>query len=49
LQATGTYEQAGMAPPQVPTMLMGLDGCEIRTGVYMKVIMKWTRPCADRL
>ena len=35
-QATGTYEQAGMAPPQVPTMLMGLDGCEIRTGVYMK-------------
>jgi hypothetical protein len=38
LQATGTYEQAGMAPPQVPTMLMGLDGCEIRTGVYMKVM-----------
>jgi hypothetical protein len=35
-QATGTYEQAGMAPPQVPTLLMGLDGCEIRTGVYMK-------------
>jgi hypothetical protein len=37
-QATGTYEQAGMAPPQVPTMLMGLDGCEIRTGVYMKAV-----------
>jgi hypothetical protein len=35
-QATGTYEQAAMAPPRVPTMLMGLDGCEIRTGVYMK-------------
>jgi len=35
LQGTDTYEQAGMAPPQVPTMLMGLDGCEIRTGVYM--------------
>jgi hypothetical protein len=34
-QATGTYEQAGMAPPQVPVMLMGLDGCEIRTGVSM--------------
>ena len=38
LQGTRTYEQAGMAPPQVPTMLMGLDGCEIRTGVYMKVM-----------
>jgi hypothetical protein len=34
-QATGPYEQAGMAPPQVPVMLMGLDGCEIRTGVSM--------------
>jgi hypothetical protein len=32
-QATSTYEQAGMAPPQVPTLLMGLDGGEIRTGV----------------
>jgi hypothetical protein len=35
-QATRTYEQAALAPPRVPTMLMGLDGCEIRTGVYMK-------------
>jgi hypothetical protein len=34
-QATGTYEQAALAPPQVPTMLMALDGCEIRTGLYM--------------
>lgn len=35
-QATGTYEQAALAPPRVPTMLMTLDGCEIRTGSYMK-------------
>jgi hypothetical protein len=36
LQGTRTYEQAALFPPRVPTLLMGLDGCEIRTGVYMK-------------
>jgi hypothetical protein len=34
-QATRTYDHAALAPPSVPTMLLELDGCEIRTGVSM--------------
>jgi hypothetical protein len=37
-QATRTYEQDTLEPPAVPTMLMELDGCEIRTGIYMSAV-----------
>jgi hypothetical protein len=35
LEATQTYVQDRAALPAVDTMLLELDGCEIRTGVYM--------------
>jgi hypothetical protein len=35
LEATKTYAQDLASPPAVDTMLLELDGCEIRTGVYM--------------
>jgi len=35
LEATQTYDQDLAWPPAVHTMLLELDGCEIRTGVYM--------------
>lgn len=34
-EATKTYGQDMASPPAVDTMLLELDGCEIRTGVYM--------------
>jgi hypothetical protein len=34
-EATRAYENAALEPPEVTTILMELDGCEIRTGVYM--------------
>jgi hypothetical protein len=35
LEATKTYGQNPESPPAVGTLLLELDGCEIRTGVYM--------------
>jgi hypothetical protein len=35
LEATKTYARDMASPPAVDTMLLELDGCEIRTGVYM--------------
>lgn len=35
LEATQRYGQDLSSPPTVDTMLVELDGCEIRTGVYM--------------
>ena len=35
LEATQTYGLALASPPALDTMLLELDGCEIRTGVYM--------------
>jgi hypothetical protein len=35
LEATKTYARDMASPPAVDTMLLALDGCEIRTGVYM--------------
>lgn len=51
LEATRTYDQDLAWPPAVATMLLELDGCEIRTGVYMSAAEagRADRPAQERV
>lgn len=51
LEATKTYGQDLVSPPVVDTMLLELDGCEIRTGVYMTAAQAGMvdRPALERV
>jgi hypothetical protein len=51
LEATKTYGQDLTSPPAVDTMLLELDGCEIRTGVYMTAAQAGMadRPALERV